>query len=173
MNEKQIDTNSTKAWMLASRPKTLTGAAVPVMIGLAFAARDLGLDDFGWMPALLGVWFAFIMQIDANFINDYFDFVRGNDDETRLGPRRACAQGWITPKAMRRAIIITTVIACCIGLPLVIYGGLEMILVGAFCVVFCFLYTTLLSYLGLGDVLVLVNYSRVCYLLSPDRQVYV
>lgn len=142
--------------MLASRPKTLTGAAVPVMIGLAFAARDLGLDDFGWMPALLCVLFAFIMQIDANFINDYFDFVRGNDDETRLGPRRACAQGWITPKAMRRAIIITTVIACCIGLPLVIYGGLEMILVGAFCVVFCFLYTTLLSYLGLGDVLVLV-----------------
>ena len=39
MNEKQIDTNSAKAWMLASRPKTLTGAAVPVMIGLAFAAR--------------------------------------------------------------------------------------------------------------------------------------
>lgn len=73
MNEKQIDTNSAKAWMLASRPKTLTGAAVPVMIGLAFAARDLGLDDFGWMPALLCVLFAFIMQIDANFINDYFD----------------------------------------------------------------------------------------------------
>ena len=173
MNEKQIDTNSAKAWMLASRPKTLTGAAVPVMIGLAFAARDLGLDDFGWMPALLCVLIAFIMQIDANFINDYFDFVRGNDDETRLGPRRACAQGWITPKAMRRAIIITTVIACCIGLPLVIYGGLEMILVGAFCVVFCFLYTTLLSYLGLGDVLVLVFFGiiPVCvtYYLQTDR----
>lgn len=173
MNEKQIDTNSAKAWMLASRPKTLTGAAVPVMIGLAFAARDLGLDDFGGMPALLCVLFAFIMQIDANFINDYFDFVRGNDDETRLGPRRACAQGWITPKAMRRAIIITTVIACCIGLPLVIYGGLEMILVGAFCVVFCFLYTTLLSYLGLGDVLVLVFFGiiPVCvtYYLQTDR----
>lgn len=173
MNEKQIDTNSAKAWMLASRPKTLTGAAVPVMIGLAFAARDLGLDDFGWMPALLCVLFAFIMQIDANFINDYFDFVRGNDDETRLGPRRACAQGWITPKSMRCAIIITTVIACCIGLPLVIYGGLEMILVGAFCVVFCFLYTTLLSYLGLGDVLVLVFFGiiPVCvtYYLQTDR----
>lgn len=161
MDDKQITLNSPKAWLLASRPKTLTGAAVPVMIGLAFAGRDLGIADFGWMPALLCILFAFIMQIDANFINDYFDFVRGNDDETRLGPRRACAQGWISPKSMRRAIVITTVIACCIGLPLVFYGGLEMILVGVFCVLFCFLYTTTLSYLGLGDVLVLVFFGIV------------
>lgn len=159
MNDKQIKINSLKAWMLASRPKTLTGAAVPVMVGLAFAGRDLGFSGFAWVPALLCVLFAFIMQIDANFINDYFDFVKGNDDETRLGPRRACAQGWITPKAMRRAIITTTAVACCIGLPLVIYGGLEMILVGAFCVLFCFLYTTILSYLGLGDMLVLVFFG--------------
>lgn len=161
MDDKQITLNSPKAWLLASRPKTLTGAAVPVMIGLAFAGRDLGIADFGWMPALLCILFAFIMQIDANFINDYFDFVRGNDDETRLGPRRACAQGWISPKSMRRAIVITTAIACCIGLPLVFYGGLEMILVGVFCVLFCFLYTTTLSYLGLGDVLVLVFFGIV------------
>lgn len=176
MNEKQIDTNSAKAWMLASRPKTLTGAAVPVMIGLAFAARDLGLDDFGWMPALLCVLFAFIMQIDANFINDYFDFVRGNDDETRLGPRRACAQGWITPKAMRRAIILTTVIACCIGLPLVIYGGLEMILVGGVLrgVLFPLHHIVVISWSWrCARVSVFRNYSRVCYLLSPDRQIYV
>lgn len=161
MDEKQIRLNSAKAWLLASRPKTLTGAAVPVMIGLAFAGRDLGASDFGWLPALLCMLFAFVMQIDANFINDYFDFVRGNDDETRLGPRRACAQGWISPGAMRRAIIITTAIACCIGLPLVLNGGLEMILVGVFCVLFCFLYTTTLSYLGLGDVLVLVFFGIV------------
>lgn len=161
MDDKQITLNSPKAWLLASRPKTLTGAAVPVMIGLAFAGRDLGIADFGWMPALLCILFAFIMQIDANFINDYFDFVRGNDDETRLGPRRACAQGWISPKSMRRAIVITTAIACCIGLPLVFYGGLEMILIGVFCVLFCFLYTTTLSYLGLGDVLVLVFFGIV------------
>lgn len=172
MDEIQIKLNSAKAWLLASRPKTLTGAAVPVMIGLAFAGRDLGLSDFGWLPALLCLLFAFVMQIDANFINDYFDFIRGNDDETRLGPRRACAQGWVSSTAMRRAIIITTAVACCIGLPLVLYGGLEMILIGVFCVLFCFLYTTTLSYLGLGDVLVLVFFGivPVCvtYYLQTD-----
>lgn len=147
--------------MLAARPKTLAGAAVPVMIALALSWRDAGRDVFAVVPAVLCVLFAFIMQIDANFINDYFDFLKGNDDETRLGPRRACAQGWIAVGAMRRAIIITTTLACCVGLPLVLYGGVEMILVGVMCVLFCFLYTTALSYLGLGDVLVLLFFGIV------------
>jgi len=53
------------------------------------------------------------------------------------------------------------VVACLVGLPLVYYGGLEMIAVGLCCVLFCFLYTTHLSYLGLGDVLVLVFFGVV------------
>ena len=37
MEETNIKTNSMKAWLLAARPKTLSGAAVPVMIGLSLA----------------------------------------------------------------------------------------------------------------------------------------
>ena len=156
-----IAVNSFKAWMLASRPKTLTGAAVPVMIGLSMAYATLGVDGFKVLPAVLCMLFAFVMQIDANFVNDYFDFLRGNDDETRLGPLRACSQGWITAPAMRMALLVTTVLACCIGLPLVLFGGFEMVLVGLACVLFCFLYTTSLSYHGLGDLLVLVFFGLV------------
>lgn len=152
--------NSIKAFILAARPKTLTGAAVPVMIGTSLAWQDGG-SRIQWFAALLCLLFAFIMQVDANFVNDYFDFRRGNDDETRLGPKRACAEGWVTPRAMVIAIAITTIIACLVGLPLIIYGGWEMVAVGAACVLFCFLYTTTLSYLGLGDVLVLVFFGLV------------
>ena len=155
-----IKQNSTRAWLLASRPKTLTGAAVPVMIALALAYTDAAAS-FNPLSASLCVLFAFIMQIDANFINDYFDFVKGNDDETRLGPERACSMGWVTASAMRKAIALTTLIACGVGLPLIWYGGWEMIAVGIFCVIFCFLYTTHLSYRGLGDVLVLVFFGIV------------
>ena len=155
--------NSLKAWILAARPKTLTGAAVPVMIGLAMAyidAQEYGA--FSLTAAVLCLLFAFLMQIDANFINDFFDYVRGNDDEaTRLGPLRACTQGWVSIDAMKRAIAATTVLACIIGLPLVFFGGLEMILIGLLCVVFCFLYTTHLSYVGMGDVLVVVFFGIV------------
>ena len=157
--------NSLKAWVLAARPKTLTGAAVPVMIGLALAYSDSMNSEealFNWVPATLCLLFAFIMQIDANFVNDFFDFAKGTDDkETRLGPERACSQGWVSPHAMKHAIAITTVLACLVGLPLVVYGGMEMLLIGVFCVLFCFLYTTHLSYMGLGDVLVLVFFGLV------------
>lgn len=159
MQEEKIVKNSWKAWLLAARPKTLAGAAVPVMISLSLAYDKV--DMFQWFPAILCLLFAFIMQIDANFVNDYFDFMKGNDDETRLGPKRACAMGWVDAQAMRRAIAITTVLACIVGLPLVWYGGLEMILIGVLCVLFCFLYTTHLSYVGMGDVLVLVFFGIV------------
>lgn len=159
MNE--VKQNSAKAWFLAARPKTLTGAAVPVMIALAMAAHDSEYH-VTWLPALLCFLFAFIMQIDANFVNDFFDWRRGNDDEaTRLGPLRACSQGWVTSKAMVKALAITTVLASVVGLPLVFYGGWEMILVGVACVVCSVLYTTTLSYLALGDVLVLLFFGIV------------
>ena len=165
-----MKTNSLKAWFLAARPKTLTGAAVPVMIGVSLAwvdARQYGDDTFQWLAAVLCFLFSFVMQIDANFINDFFDFANGTDDiETRLGPRRACAQGWVTLDAMKRAIAITTCLACVIGLPLVWFGGLEMILIGLICVVFCFLYTTHFSYMGLGDLLVLVFFGIVPVCIS-------
>lgn len=160
-----IKTDSPRAWLLAARPKTLSGAAVPVMIGLALAyvdARVYVAGTYSWLAAALCLLFAMMMQIDANFINDFFDFASGNDDaETRLGPRRACAQGWVKQESMKRAIALTTCLACAVGLPLVYYGGLEMVLIGMVCVVFCFLYTTHLSYLGLGDLLVLVFFGVV------------
>ena len=160
MKEK-VAPGSAKAWLLAARPKTLAAAAVPVMIGLALAFADVGTAGFKTVPAVLCIAFAFVMQIDANFVNDYFDFVRGNDDDSRLGPRRACAQGWIEPRQMLRAFIITTAAACAVGLPLIVYGGWCLVAVGALCVVFCFLYTTSLASRGLGDALVLVFFGLV------------
>lgn len=167
-------TNSVKAWLLATRPKTLSAAAVPVMIGTAFAWRNTS-EQFNWIPAILCLLFAWIMQIDSNLVNDYFDFKKGNDDETRLGPKRACSEGWITSDAMVWGILITTLLGCMTGIPLILYGGLEMVMVGIACVVFCFLYTTLFSYHGLGDILVLLFFGiiPVCctyYVCMPLHQ---
>lgn len=169
-----VKTNSVKAWLLATRPKTLSAAAVPVMIGTAFAWRNTS-EQFNWIPAILCLLFAWIMQIDSNLVNDYFDFKKGNDDETRLGPKRACSEGWITSDAMVWGIIITTLLGCMTGIPLILYGGLEMVMVGIACVVFCFLYTTLFSYHGLGDILVLLFFGiiPVCctyYVCMPLHQ---
>ena len=171
--EEEVRLNSPRAWLLAARPKTLSGAAVPVMVALSMAWCDLSGMGFKVLPAILCLLFAFIMQIDANLVNDYFDFRKGTDDEQRLGPKRACAQGWVTLSAMRKAIALTTAAACAVGIPLVLYGGWWMVAIGVLCVVFCFLYTTHLSYLGLGDVLVLLFFGIVpvgaTYFLQTGR----
>ena len=156
-----VQTNSIKAWILAARPKTLAAAATPVLLGCALAYTD---GIFQWIPAILCFLFAFSMQIDANFINDYYDYLKGSDREDRLGPERACAQGWITLSAMKKGMIFITLLSCFWGLLLLKYCGLEMIPVGLLCVLFAFLYTAgpyPLAYHGWGDVLVIVFFGFV------------
>ena len=177
----KVKTNSLRAWWLAARPKTLTGAVAPVLVGGAMAFSMLHSKHFGtewhlnwedpafraWLintlvPLFLCLLFAVLMQIDANFINDYFDFKKGTDRTDRLGPERACAQGWITPRAMRIGIGVATLLSCLAGVCILLWNmQLELILVGLLCVVFCFLYTTRLSYMGWGDVLVVVFFGLV------------
>ena len=150
--------NSPKAWILAARPKTLSAALIPVVLASALAASQ---GKFSLTPAVLCVLFATFMQIAANFINDLFDFLKKTDRDDRLGPERACQQGWITPRAMRWGIAATLAVACACGLCLLPYGGWMLVGIGAACVVFAFLYTTLLSYCGFGDVLVWVFFGFV------------
>ena len=117
-----IHPNSARAWLLAARPKTLAAAATPVLLGCALAQATGG---FEWIPALLCLSFALLMQIDANLINDLFDYTKGSDRQDRLGPERACAQGWITTAAMKQGILLTTLVACALGSGLLFYGGPE------------------------------------------------
>ena len=154
-----------KKWLLAARPKTLTGAMIPVILGSALAYHD---GVMRWSLVLCCALFAGFMQIAANMINDLYDFQKGTDREDRLGPERACAQGWITPKAMRRGIAVVLCLASLAGLAALWlcwkdlpYQGLELLLTGVVCIIFAFLYTYGLSYLGLGDVLVLIFFGLV------------
>jgi len=158
-----VKTNGLRAWFLAARPKTLTGAAAPVLLGggCAFHLASGNCNALSLTAFLLCLAFALVMQIDANFVNDYFDWKKGTDRADRLGPERACAQGWIAPQAMRRGILFSTLLGIAIGLPLLLFGGWPMLLVGICCVAACILYTTHLSYLGWGDALVVVFFGLV------------
>lgn len=162
---KEIKLNSLRAWLLAARPKTLTAAVIPVLLGSALAFSN---GEFKTTPALLCALFACGMQIAANFINDLFDYLKGSDRKDRLGPPRACAEGWITPGAMKLGIGIMLMVSCLAGLGLLFsvwgnlpHGGWELVVLGVVCVLFAFLYTTTLSYRGWGDLLVLVFFGFV------------
>jgi 1,4-dihydroxy-2-naphthoate octaprenyltransferase len=111
---------------------------------------------------------AVFAQIASNLANDYFDFKKGADTAERLGPERAVAQGWITPKSMLVATFVSLGLACVAGLWLVSISDWRLIIVGiaiALCVLAYSAGPLPLAYNGLGDVCVLIFYGiiPVCF----------
>ena len=94
----EIRPGSARAWLLASRPATLTAALVPVMVGTAVAHATGGVRV---VPALAALFGAFMIQIGTNLANDVFDHEKGADTEARLGPTRAVQAGLLTARAVR------------------------------------------------------------------------
>lgn len=146
-------------WFSAARVKTLPAAIAPVIVGTFLAWPSI----IGW--ALGATIFATLMiQIGTNFANDYFDFKNGVDNEDRLGPARATAQGWITPAMMKKGFIIAFGLSFVAGLALVYRGGYPILIIGIFSIIFGILYTggpKPLGYLGFGDILVFIFFGPV------------
>lgn len=155
------------------RPKTLSGAlaSVLVAVALAFTHGDLLRPHAPWLAAAC-LLFAALMQVASNFINDYMDHRDGIDTSERLGPERACQQGWISPTAMLRGIALCIGLALFVGLLLLllvlqssryatanVLAGLTV--VGLACVLAAFAYSRWFSRWGLGDVLVLLFFGIV------------
>ena len=150
-----------KVWLLASRPKTLWAAMAPVLIGTAMAYAD---GKAHWPSALLAAVAALLLQIGANFSNDYFDFVKGADDTDRLGPTRATQAGLVRPEQMKFAFIVVFALAALIGTYLVIRGGWPILLIGVLSILSGILYTAgpfPLGYYGLGDLFVFIFFGLV------------
>ena len=165
--------HSPRAWWLAARPKTLAAAwaSVTTAAVMAYTSPHELHPHAPWLVVCC-LLFAGLMQVASNFINDRIDYLRGTDTHERLGPERACQQGWITPQAMQRAIVGVVGVALLTGLaaaaiylthtpypPATLLGGLAAL--GASCVAAAFLYTTVLSRWGLGDVLVVLFFGLV------------
>lgn len=150
-----------RVWFLAARPRTLGAAAAPVIMGTALAASAGGAHFFSALAALLG---ALLIQIGANFANDYYDFVKGADTVDRVGPTRATQAGWVTPAGMRNATALVLSSAFLTGLYLVWRGGWPVLLIGVLSILFAVLYTGgpfPLGYLGLGDIVVFIFFGPV------------
>lgn len=150
-----------KPWILASRPKTLPAAIAPVMVGTALAHHA---QVFRWEPALICLLFALLIQIGTNFANDYYDFKKGADTKDRVGPTRAVAAGLVKPEAMKRVTAITFIIAFCVGLGLIPYGGWWLLAVGISSILCGYAYTAgpiPFAYVGLGDLFVMLFFGIV------------
>jgi 1,4-dihydroxy-2-naphthoate polyprenyltransferase len=158
------DWSKVAAWVVASRPRTLVASLSPVCIGASLALQ--GNEDISWALAGLCLAFAIFMQVGANFANDYYDFIKGADDERRLGPPRMVVSGLVSPSVMRMVAFGTLAFGFAIGFFLMIFSGAgwSLLLVGVVSVLCAFAYTAgpwPLAYLGLGDVFVVLFFGLI------------
>lgn len=149
------------AWLLASRPKTLSAAAVPVLVGTACASTR---GQVKWGPAFAALAGSLLLQVGANFANDVFDFEKGADTAERLGPTRAVQAGLISARSMRRGMWLVFGLSLLIGLYLTSVAGPVILLIGCASIASAIAYTGgpyPLGYHGLGDLFVFVFFGLV------------
>ncbi|MCL7752947.1 1,4-dihydroxy-2-naphthoate octaprenyltransferase [Polaribacter sp. Z022] len=112
-----------KNYIKAARLRTLPLSVSGIIIGC-----KLGFDDVMYADSTITLWRTPIFwlailttigfQVLSNFANDYGDGVKGSD-KNRTGEERMVSSGAITPKQMKSAMIITTIITLIIALLLI------------------------------------------------------
>jgi 1,4-dihydroxy-2-naphthoate octaprenyltransferase len=150
-----------KAWVIASRPKTLPAAVAPVVVGSAVAAAE---GMFALPPAIITLLCALLIQIGTNLANDYFDFMKGADSEHRIGPLRVTQSGLIPSKTVRNAMAGVFALTFLLGLYLVSVGGWPILAIGLASIFCAVIYTAgpyPLAYIGLGDPFVFLFFGIV------------
>ncbi|MCF8242682.1 MAG: 1,4-dihydroxy-2-naphthoate polyprenyltransferase [Melioribacteraceae bacterium] len=160
-----IDTSTNiskvESWILASRPKTLLAAVVPVLIGTAIAIQD---GAFNPAAAFIALLCSVFIQVGTNFVNDLYDFLSGTDKKDRVGPTRVLATGLISVQEMKIGIVLIFLTTFLMGLYLVYLGGWIILLIGILSIFSGIAYTAgpyPLAYNGLGDIFVFIFFGLV------------
>ena len=145
------------AWVAGARPRTLGAGIVPVLVGAAAADRFIAWRFGAALLVAIG------LQVGVNFLNDYFDGIRGVDTPERVGPARLVASGVASPVAVLIAALASIAVAGFAGLALALVTQPVLILVvGALALVAAFAYSggpRPYAGLGLGEVMVFVFFG--------------
>jgi 1,4-dihydroxy-2-naphthoate octaprenyltransferase len=150
-----------ESWFLASRPKTLPAAVMPVFVGTAIAIHD---GVFFAPAAIVALICSVLIQIGTNFINDLYDYLKGSDKKERVGPVRVLASGLISVNEMKIGIAIVFGSAFLLGLYLVYISDWVIFIIGILSLIAGYAYTAgpyPLAYNGLGDIFVFIFFGFV------------
>ncbi len=149
-------------WWTAFRPKTLSAAVVPVVVGTALVPTFGG--EILWWVTGLALFAALMIQLATNLFNDVIDFKKGADTEARLGPTRVTQSGMISEKGVFWAAIGFLLLAFLAGIPLVLHGGWPIVAIGLVSLFLAYAYTGgpfPLAYLGLGEIFVVLFFGLI------------
>lgn len=149
------------AWIIASRPRTLLAAVVPIVVGTSIAIYT---RSFHPVAAFIALCCSILIQVGTNFVNDLYDFLRGTDKKERPGPQRAIASGILTHREMNIGIYLTFGLSFILGMFLVYICGWFVFTIGVVSILAGIAYTAgpfPLAYHGLGDIAVFIFFGFV------------
>lgn len=164
-------------WVSAARLRTLPLSISGILVGSSIAVAQ---GEFNAVIFTLALATTLGLQILSNFANDYGDFVKGTDNEERVGPQRALQSGMITRNEMFWGMVGTAVITFLFALTLIflafgsksIFYTVLFLLLGLAAIAAAIKYTvgdSAYGYRGLGDVFVFLFFGVVgvygCYFL--------
>ena len=162
--------NRFNSWILALRPRTLFLAVATALCGSSIAYST---GTFSISICILTILTATILQLMSNLANDLGDFQHGTDTTgERVGPQRAVQSGAISPSKMRKAILVTIILAVITGLGLIYEASqfmpviiiLLFIALGSASIIAAIKYTAgknPYGYRGLGDIFSFVFFGPV------------
>ncbi len=151
-----------KHWLAAIRIHTLPAGAAPVLIGISLAHYQN--FEINYFLGALTLLTCLLLQISSNLINDYYDGIKGTDNNKRIGFQRMTASGSLSANKVKIGFIITLLIAFFIGLFLSFHSGIFIFSLGILSIVFAYLYTGgpyPLSYFALGEVFAFIFFGPV------------
>jgi 1,4-dihydroxy-2-naphthoate octaprenyltransferase len=116
-------------WLKAARLRTLPLAFSCILTG---AAMVLSNDPERFSGLILGMTLltTLCLQVLSNWANDYGDYLRGTDDDSRIGPQRALQSGSISALQMKKAIIGMALVSFVTGIALLAVSGVLWSLSG-------------------------------------------
>lgn len=146
-----------RSWYRAMRPRTLSAAVSPVLVGSALVLA-LG-DHFSVIRFLLALAGSVAIQAATNMLNEYFDHKQGLDLGRFQRPDMVVQTGEISHDLMLRGGVATMAFGAACGLVLVWLTGPSLLLVGILSVLAGWAYTArplALGYRALGEVTVFI-----------------
>ena len=122
-----------KTWLSAFRLRTLPLAFSCIIMGSGLAYAD---DQFNLAVFVLALVTTLFLQILSNLANDFGDFVKGTDNDERVGPDRTLQSGLITKSEMINAMWIIAILCSVFGVWLIYEGtiGLDLKKAGLFAI---------------------------------------
>ncbi len=122
-----------KIWLSAFRLRTLPLAFSCIIMGSGLAMADGKFISTVFVLALVTTLF---LQILSNLANDYGDFVKGTDNDDRVGPDRTMQSGLITKSEMINAMWMIALLCSIFGVWLIYEGtvGLDLKNAGLFAI---------------------------------------